>query len=186
MAPTEPWSQHGKRCLEQTTCQLHQSLPSRPGAVLKVKDGHAMYRLMFLCSAFLWKPRDLKDFKVSSLNFYSPKLLHSTQCSNNSTDSCLESEKKSKSAVICFMGQSISQTYASVHIWPQNKPHIRGKQFIIILTSEQICQFLQFCWLHQQMSINETTPVTLKRFRFCTPSTSTGQITPCVKLIQLH
>lgn len=42
------------------------------------------------------------------------------------------------------------------------KRRIGGRQFIIISASEQICQFLQICWLPQQMSINVTTPVTLK------------------------
>lgn len=55
-----------------------------------------------------------------------------------------------------------------------------GLQFIIISTSGQICQFLQICRPPQQMSINKTTPVTLRKFRLSTPPTSTAQITPRV------
>lgn len=79
-----------------------------------------------------------------------------------------------------FLLQSIGRTYVRRQLWLHNRPHIRGPQFIIISTSERICQFLQICKPPQQMSINITTLVTLKKFRLSTPPTSTGQITPCV------
>lgn len=57
-------------------------------------------------------------------------------------------------------------------------PRIGVMQSITTPTSDQICQFLQISRPLQQMPINATTPLTLKKFGLRMPPASTGQITP--------